>query len=429
MEPLALHSPTTDSPDPPGVEELTRRHVELWNSTPSVEPDLGPVVSRRRQRANARATARLVDRMANRVETCPEDEDSRRVWREETREEVSRFGEERFGWPAGYRSLVCGDEFFETSLAFTREARAFDPTLGPEDLFQALRNVWIMNSVQMLLELPVELSFSIFAYSMLYPVTDNFLDDLSVSADEKRRFNRRLGRRLAGDILVPASRHEANVSRLIARIESQFPRTSWPGVWESLLAIHGGQVKSLAQQGPGARDLVATSVEKGGASVLADGYLTAGELRPSEAEFFFGYGVFLQFLDDLQDARTDFEAGHRTVFSRLVEVERLDEPASRLFALLHRVIDGGERFADPRYDDLKDLIRRNCVGLFVGAVADDPGLFSRGFVRHLERRWPIRFRALRRLKKRARKRFERTGELLRQKHGVRSVFELLNGEP
>ena len=41
-----------------------------------------------------------------------------------------------------------------------------------------MRNVWIGNNLQMLLGVPVCLTQGLFAYSMLYPVTDNVLDAL-----------------------------------------------------------------------------------------------------------------------------------------------------------------------------------------------------------------------------------------------------------
>jgi hypothetical protein len=74
-------------------------------------------------------------------------------------------------------------------------------------------------------------------------------------------------------------------------IESEYTRTAYPGVYESPLAIHRAQEKSLRQQirergraEPEIRDL---SVEKGGASVLADEYLAKGWLTQEEPEFAF----------------------------------------------------------------------------------------------------------------------------------------------
>ena len=67
-----------------------------------------------------------------------------------------------------------------------------------DDLWQALRNVWIGNNLQMLLRRPVRLTRGLFAYSMLYPVTDNLLDAPDRSSDDKRAFNGRLGQAAGG---------------------------------------------------------------------------------------------------------------------------------------------------------------------------------------------------------------------------------------
>ena len=188
------------------LDALEGRYVDLWQRTPDEPPSLGPPVSRRRQIANARAARRLIDRLAREVERYPDEDDESAHWRNELEAEVRAFGESRLGWPAGYRRLLFADAYYESSVAFSRRARAFDPDLGAEEIGQAIRNVWIMNSLQMLGERQVGLSPAIFAYSMLYPETDNYLDDPEVAIADKRRFNERLGRRLRGEPLAGRDR-------------------------------------------------------------------------------------------------------------------------------------------------------------------------------------------------------------------------------
>ncbi len=411
------------------VRGLTRRYVEMWWDTPCDFPELGEVVPRARQRRTAREARRLIDRLAREVAELPDGEAERAAWRERVQATLRRFGEEHLGWPEGYRELVCADEFFQATVDFARGVRAFDRGLPLADFGQALRNVWIMNSLQMLLDLPVASAPALFAYSMLYPLTDNLLDDPEVAPEAKREFNRRLGARLAGERVEARGRREAAVFGMVERIEGQYPRPRFPEVFSSLLAIHRAQVLSLTQQGrsqpPYESDLLAISVEKGGTSVLADGYLAAGTLAPGEADFCFGYGVFLQLLDDLQDVRRDREAGHMTVFSQTAGAWPLDRLASRLHRFTARTLAEASRFAAPRYDQLKDLIRRNSTGLLVASIADHQDLFTPAYVRELEGRWPVRFAALRRLRERARKRFEKASQVLCRRRGAASVLDLL----
>ena len=229
------------------------------------------------------------------------------MWRDRLRVTLQDFGERRFGWPDGYRRLLFGDAFYESSVAFVRQARAFDSSSTLDDLWQAMRNVWIGNNLQMLLGVPVCLTQGLFAYSMLYPVTDNVLDALDRSSDDKRAFNDRFGQRLCGHHVLARDRSEASACALVSQIEEEFPRDRYADVWDSILAIHRGQVDSLRQQERRLAESVLCEISfaKGGASVLADLYLVAGNATIDQERFAFGYGVFLQLLDDLQDVTAD----------------------------------------------------------------------------------------------------------------------------
>jgi hypothetical protein len=410
------------------VRDLCERFAGLWRGMPAELPFLGPPVGVRAHFANARATARLIDEVAVDLRAVPDEEPARQAWRETQRERLQRFGELRLGWPAGYRRLLFADEYFTSSVAFAREARAFDPDLPLDSLWQALRNVWIGNSLQMLLDLPVTLNPSLFAYSMLYPLTDNLLDDPAVSGPAKRRFNQQLGRRLSGFAVPPVGPGESAAFRLLGRIEAEYPRRSFPSLHQSLLAIHGGQVLSLRQQ-TGSRlgqdELLALCCRKGGCSLLADLHLVAGRPSPSEEAFAFGYGVFLQLLDDLQDVEQDLTAGHQTLFTLAAEQGSLDQPAARLARFIDAVLDDASCFGEPEYADRKDLVRRNCRSLLVGAVADQPRRFSRGFRSVLARQWPLSLRAMRRLRRRAERRFKKASERLQGRSGAPSLLDWL----
>jgi hypothetical protein len=243
---------------------------------------------------------------------------------------------------------------------------------------------------------------------MLYPLTDNLLDDPSLTAERKRAFNARFGRRLAGNDVAAHDAGEAAVFRLVAMVEQQYPRLLHPDVHQSLLAIHHGQVLSLTQQGdPSMTDgeLLAISCEKGGASVLADLYLVAGRAAADEERFAFGYGVTLQLMDELQDAACDADAGHQTLFTRAAARGPLDAAAARLLTFIDRTLDDAHCFRGPGRADQIDLLRRNCRSLVVGAIASQPRLFSAAFRRAVARQWPFSLRALRRLRVRAQRRF------------------------
>ena len=432
MATLVVEPPRTAGPGLKSrVAALRDDHARLWAATPAELPTLGPATGWRQRFVNARAAARLIDELAAEVGRVPEEGAARRAWQHRVRERLQDFGAARLGWPAGYRRLLFADAFYASALAFVREARACQPDLPPDSLWQALRNVLIGNSLQMLLDCEVALRPGLFAYSMLYPLTDNLLDDPRVPAGDKRAFNERFGRRLAGRPVGVADLREAPVFALVARIEEELPRASFADVYESLLAIHHAQGKSLAQQDePGLTDgeILAISCEKGGSSVLADLYLVSGRASAPEERFAFGYGVFLQLLDDLQDVEPDLGAGHHTLFTRAAERGPLDEPTMRLARLIDRVLDGADAVAGPAYADRRDLIRRNCQTLLVGAVAEQPARFTRRFRRAIEGRWPLSLRAMRRLRRRAERRAREASGSLRRRAGVPSLLDLALAE-
>jgi len=419
------------APEGPGLDErvatLRDEHEGLWATTPAELPCLGPRSGLRTRFGNEYAAVRLTDGLAAEVGRAPEGECERRAWRESVRQRLQAFGAARLGWPDGYGRLLCGEAFFEASIAFTRQARAFDPDLPMDGLWQALRNVWIGNTLQLLLGRPVTVNPGLFAYSLLYPLTDNLLDDPGLDAGRKREFNARFGRRLAGLPVTPLGAREESVFRLVDSVEEEFPRRRFADVHASLQAIHAGQVLSLVQQDdpeiPDAR-ILAISCEKGGSSVLADLYLVTGHATPSLERFAFGYGVFLQLLDDLQDVATDANAGHQTLFTRAAQRGPLDAATARLSRFIDRVLDGAGILAVPGAADRKDLVRRSCQNLLVGAIADQPRRFTRGFRRTVERQWPFSLAAVRRLRRRGERRFTAAANRLQARHGAASLLDL-----
>jgi hypothetical protein len=99
--------------------------------------------------------------------------------------------------------LMFSDAWIGVTKSFVRQAREFDSELQFSEKYQACRNVWIMNGLQLILSLPVRLTPSIFAYSMLYPYTDNLMDNPDVSVFEKWNFSERFRERLSGKLVEP----------------------------------------------------------------------------------------------------------------------------------------------------------------------------------------------------------------------------------
>jgi hypothetical protein len=248
---------------------------------------------------------------------------------------------------------------------FVETAKTFDPALQIEDVYQALRNAWIMNSLQMYFNLDVKYHDSLFAYSMIYPYMDNYLDDVSLSLEEKLVMIEKLRDGLEGLGFTPGNRNEEKISLLIKMIEAEYDREKFPGVYQSLLAIFNAQLRSLTQQKghtlPFEGDILDLSFEKGGTSVLADGYLVSGKLEEQQANFCFGFGAFLQLADDIQDLVMDQKNDHATIFSLPAGKYSLDNLANKLLNFIAETVDAKLDEKDPSAKSLKELILRNCT--------------------------------------------------------------------
>jgi len=285
---------------------------------------------------------------------------------------------------------------------FISEAYDFDPSLTEEAVYQASRNVMIMNTFQMHLGIKVALTPSIFAYSLLYPYTDNYLDAADVDEDSKNEANKRLESRLCGFAQAPICRSEEFIDRLVGKIEGEFDRIQYPRVFQSLLAIHRAQVRSVSQQNavflPAQNELLDISIEKGGTSVLADGFLVAGDLSDAHMKFFFRFGVVLQLIDDLQDIEEDIAANQRTLVGDAVDCGTLEHFSDRLLSFLTLTLTTGCR----EERDLYQLIERSCRLLVLESIAANASYYNSAYLEHTERRSPVRFAYLSDLRRRLR---------------------------
>ena len=293
--------------------------------------------------------------------------------------------------------------FLRIGTELARWARGFDPEFTVPDTIQACRNAWTACGLQALLGQPMALTPSLAGYSMLYPYSDNHLDNPSLATADKLLFSERFRRRLSGHQLSAGNRHESSVWAMVELIEEQYPRLTYPQVFDCLLAIHRAQEHSLEQLRHGAasrdsiddRELLRISCAKGGTSVLADACLAQPWLNAEESRFAFEWGVLLQLGDDLQDVQEDLRRGSLTLFTRAAEAGKpLDGLVLQLLNFSQHVAD---RMDGLSYGStmLKDLLRMSWRSLILMAVADTRPLFTKSFLDELEPCSNFRFNFLR----------------------------------
>ena len=130
------------------------------------------------------------------------------------------------------------EECEKVAESFLRKAKDFDSTVSDLDILQGLRNQWVFNSIQKYLGQPVSVTPASFAYSMLYPYTDNRLDVAGHAESETESFLAWLSLRLhwveenSNDTLTQ------KVDELLGMIEHQYPRSAFPNCtqacWRSM---------------------------------------------------------------------------------------------------------------------------------------------------------------------------------------------------
>jgi hypothetical protein len=313
--------------------------------------------------------------------------------------------------------LVCEEAdlitsvFLPTGAELARWSRRFDPSLTNADIIQACRNAWTCCGLQALFGQPVELTPSVLAYSLLYPYSDNYLDHPALSTADKLCFSERFRQRLGGRCLAPDNSHEAAVFAMVQMIEDQYPRASFPQVFDTLLAIHRAQELSIAQlknvcgldnladnsflNSLDNSELLHISCAKGGTSVLADACLAQPTLNAEEIRLAFEWGVLLQLGDDLQDVREDLRRGSITLFTRAVAQGKLLDPLIRQLLHFSKRISDRMDLMPGGTQSMKSLLRMSWRSLILMAVADVQHYCSPTFLAELEPCSSFRFSFLR----------------------------------
>ncbi len=385
------------------VAKFQEQFTALWWDCDSSLPDFGSTNTRRQQIANEKHLKKFLGILSTELENPPQTASLRAASQESIISSFGDFAKAALGFQDRHLEILLSPEITQMATEFPAQARRFDPHISGVDISQANRNAWAMHGLQLLMGLPVALTPSVFAYSMLYPYTDNYLDDPAISSADKRVFSQRLARRLAGEGVAPSNLREEAIYNLVGMIESQYDRGQYPQVFDSLLAIHRAQTKSLRLHRPDAApfevDVLGITIEKGGTSVLADGYLVAGDLTRAQAEFFYGYGAFLQIEDDLQDVHRDHQDGILTLFSQSARRWPLDSLTNRTFNFGFNVLETMDCFDNPRIEALKELLIFSAILLPVEAAGNAGRFYTRRYIKELEAHSPFRFASLRKLRR------------------------------
>jgi len=327
-----------------------------------------------------------------------------------TPEEVQAMNREMSALTLGVEPAFFDDMMkrgmFDETRKFVDQAEGIE-NWNHEELLQAGRNVWTCFGLQMILyNEDVRLQNAYVGYSLLYPYTDNYLDDETIPKETKLTFQELFTKRLAGKPAEARSALEQKIWDMVSLVESVYDRSKFPDAFNSMISINEAQTRSLAQHSKIAlseETLIDITMEKGGTSVIADGYLVHGEMTEEEALFAFGFGVCLQLVDDLQDTLKDTEVNHQTLFTHgWTRKQSADVKAYKSFQLLYLFIDPDNYDLDEQGRDLRRALLKMTHTIMLKAVAKYCYIFTEAFVEKMAQFAPIPIQFLQRVNNMAR---------------------------
>lgn len=299
------------------------------------------------------------------------------------------------------KKYLCSSSQLEASKSFIDQFMNEDSKLTIENLGQAMRNFWIANLLQACFMKPITNTEALYGYSLLYPYSDNLMDSLTSDKEEKTAFCKRLTAHLLGESQQGHTPEEDRIFALVDKIYNDFPIVQFPSVQMGLLGIHEAQAESLKQQQPHLLpyeiDLLGKSFQKGGTSLLADGFLVKPDMSEKEQLFCFGFGAILQLCDDLQDAESDYQAQHFTLFSQLKGRYALDSLLKKMNGYLEFLMKQLGQINEQTTYDLPLVIGRNTKLLLAYAILDHQQCFTRKFIKEINAYLPIRPRAMKKI--------------------------------
>jgi len=133
-------------------------------------------------------------------------------------------------------------------------------------------------------------------------ITGNPREFLSRS---KTLFNQRFQRRLEGEESPPENPQEKKIFGLVGLIERQIDRAQNPAglpkPFDDLTCSTRQRALMKKDASPYEIDILGLSFNKGATSVIADGYLIAGDLTSEQLRLLVHFGAFTQLWDDLED--------------------------------------------------------------------------------------------------------------------------------
>jgi hypothetical protein len=281
------------------------------------------------------------------------------------------------------------DQLTEEIKEFLRQERKFAPELSFADLGQAVRNYIVYTMFKEIHNDQSGFHAAAYAYSMLYPFTDNYIDHSNYTEKQKLEYNRIIYDKIHGFIVHPADLHQEKTCELLQTIISSYERNGSSCISQLLLMMLDAQECSIRQQNKAfplsAEERLEISIYKGGISVLIDRYFVEKDITPEDLKFYLGFGFFLQLADDLQDIKEDSQLGHSTLFTLDLNSTWEEKTVNRLLNYINHIM----KLYQPINNNFKNFVLSASRFLIYTSVFRSREYFSEEYLKQLEEYMPV----------------------------------------
>ncbi len=292
-----------------------------------------------------------------------------------------------------YMGVPLFQDYLKSMCSFFRAARAFDECITASQIWQALRNYLIFGMIVAMSGEKQTFHDAILGFSLLYPYTDNYIDDPNVSKTDKDTFNHMIYATLCGEEPSVSDELQRKTKQCVKMCRNYQNGSRKTEASELCLLMLDAQAKSTTFAGMTDKDYATKKAEildmlayKGGMSVLIDYFFSVPEMNEQGIIFYLQFGLLLQMADDIQDIHEDLNSQTPTFFSGVGTVKEREENLHRLMHFTREIF---EQYGSKDYP-IRQFMLRNCILLYMFAVLRSEDYFSEELKADLEPYLPFR---------------------------------------
>lgn len=366
--------------------------IPKWHSMPDTFPDFLQVYSQEEKCFNEKFILEL-RRMQKELPQNPSEEQKKEIRRKMN----ELLEEEQILHIREHFSKELLEEFEENIETFIEKVKAFDETLSMESIWQAMRNYLIYGMIVNLQGKNQNCHDPILGYSLLYPYTDNYIDEFHRKNTDKSSYNNLIRKTLLNEEISPKNAYEAKTKQLLNLVLNYYSddRKKQKEVSSLLLLMLEAQEMSILQIHRFGRkkltieEILRISTYKGGISVLLD-YLFSidfdiSSVTEEERYFYLCFGLILQLADDLQDIAEDTKKHSKTLITTCNHKKEREAIVNRLLHFTQACIT---EFC-PKNPKLHTFMLQNCELMLLAAVAKNQKYFSKSYLEKIEPHLPM----------------------------------------